>query len=404
MKIINRIHKANADRDPERLAMKYAAMRTDPFIFLRGTCHLFYDRLPKSGIFKSAPVVWCCGDLHLENFGSYKGDNRLAYFDLNDFDEAAKAPVTWDLSRLMVSILVAAPGLGLSHDDALALAEHFLHAYSDALNLGKARWVERETSSGLVGDLLHQLQHRSRVAFLNRRTQKKDGGRRFRIDGKKFLAVTEAQRHKVLQFMETFRASHRHPQLHADFFRVVDIARRVAGTGSLGVERYAILVQGKGSPDQNYLLDLKQALPSSIADHLPALQPAWSHQAERVVAIQRRMQAVSMAFLQAVKIGKQSYVLRALQPSEDRVPLAGQQRHRDHLYGVLEVMGQCLAWAQLRSSGRQGSAISDELIDFSARQKWRGKLLAACEELASQVHEDWKTYVSAYDDGVFRLP
>lgn len=401
MKIINRIHKANAGRDPERLAMKYAAMRTDPFIFLRGTCHLFYDRQSKSGIFKSAPVAWCCGDLHLENFGSYKGDNRLAYFDLNDFDEAAKAPVTWELSRLMVSILVAAPGLGLSHDDALALAAHFMQAYSDALRLGKARWVERETSGGLVGDLLHQLQHRSRVMFLNRRTQKKGGERRFRIDGRKILAVTDEQRHKVQQFMATFRASH--PQPHPDFYRVVDIARRVAGTGSLGVERYAILVQGKGSSDQNYLLDLKQALPSSIAAHLPDLQPAWRHQAQRVVTIQRRMQAVSMAFLQAVTIGKQSYVLRALQPSEDRVPLAGQQHHPEHLRGVLEVMGQCLAWAQLRSSGREGSAIADELIEFSSRQKWRGKLLEACDDLASQVNEDWKTYASAYDDGVFRL-
>src|SRR5450830_1198939 len=107
MKIINRVRKANAGRDPERLAMKYAALRTDPFVFLRGTCHLFYDRLPKSGIFTSSPPVWCCGDLHLENFGSYKGDNRLAYFDVNDFDEAAIAPATWELSRFIVSILVA---------------------------------------------------------------------------------------------------------------------------------------------------------------------------------------------------------------------------------------------------------------------------------------------------------
>lgn len=398
MKIINRIHKANAERDPERLAMKYAVMRTDPFSFLRGTCHLFYERQSKNGIFKSAPVVWCCGDLHLENFGSYKGDNRLAYFDLNDFDEAAKAPLTWDLSRLLVSILLAAPGLGLPRAEAHALAEHFICAYNDALKLGKARWVERETSTGLVGDLLHQLQHRSRVTFLNRRTQKRGGERRFRIDGKKFLAVTDAQRQKVQQFMETFRASQPDP----DFYRVVDVARRVAGTGSLGVERYAILVQGKGAPDQHYLLDLKQAMPSSIAAHLPGLQPTWQHQAERVVTIQRRMQAVSMAFLHAVKIGKKSYVLRALQPSEDRVPLVGKQFHPAHLDGILEVMGQCLAWAQLRSSGREGSAIADELIDFSTRQKWRGKLLDACEDLARQVTEDWRTYVSAYDDGVFQ--
>jgi uncharacterized protein (DUF2252 family) len=108
MNIVKRILAANRYRDAERVAMKYSAMRSDPFVFLRGTCHLFYDRLPKNGIFKSAPHTWCCGDLHLENFGTYKGDNRLAYFDINDFDEAALAPATWELVRLVTSILVCA--------------------------------------------------------------------------------------------------------------------------------------------------------------------------------------------------------------------------------------------------------------------------------------------------------
>ena len=60
-------------------------------LFLRGSAHLFHARL-KRGVFKPAPVAWCCGDMHLENFGSYHGDNGLAYFDINDFDEAALAP------------------------------------------------------------------------------------------------------------------------------------------------------------------------------------------------------------------------------------------------------------------------------------------------------------------------
>jgi uncharacterized protein (DUF2252 family) len=73
-------------------------MRASPFAFLRGSCHLFYDRLPRGGIFRSSPLAWSCGDLHLENFGSFKGDNRLVYFDINDFDESALAPASWDLS------------------------------------------------------------------------------------------------------------------------------------------------------------------------------------------------------------------------------------------------------------------------------------------------------------------
>ncbi|WP_040579625.1 DUF2252 family protein [Methylobacter tundripaludum] len=95
--VIERILIFNQGRDPDRLIMKYCAMRTDAFAFLRGTCHLFYQDWPANSPLNDAPSAWICGDLHLENFGSFKGENRLTYFDINDFDEAALAPATWEL-------------------------------------------------------------------------------------------------------------------------------------------------------------------------------------------------------------------------------------------------------------------------------------------------------------------
>lgn len=398
MNIVRRIITANMDRDAERLAMKYSAMRTNAFVFLRGTCHLFYDRIPKDGIFKSAPQVWCCGDLHLENFGSYKGDNRLAYFDINDFDEAALAPATWELARLVTSILVSAQSYGVSNANARVLATQFLDAYAAALSIGSARWVERETATGMVKELLEQLRMRTRTDFLNGRTQQHGKLRQFHPDGVKTLPVSDEQRERVMAFMRAFAQTQHHPA----FYNVVDVARRIAGTGSLGVDRYAILVEGKGSPDKNYLLDLKQALPSSIGKHLIVKQPKWGSEAERVVALQRRMQAISMAFLHPVVMDGKSYVLRALQPTEDRVPLAKYHKHIDYMVGVVRVMGECTAWAQLRSSGRQGSAIADQLIDFAGAKKWRPKLLKLAYELANQVQADWHIYCDAYDDGAFK--
>ena len=84
--VAGQIRAFNAGRDPERLQRKYAAMRASPFTFLRGTCHLFYARMARGGVQKAAPAVWVFGELHLENFGSYKGVNRLVYFDIYDFD------------------------------------------------------------------------------------------------------------------------------------------------------------------------------------------------------------------------------------------------------------------------------------------------------------------------------
>jgi len=396
LNVAKTIRSFNAGRDPERLVMKYANLRANPFVFLRGTCHLFYDRLPAGALFTKAPAAWLCGDAHLENFGSYKGDNRLAYFDLNDFDEAALAPVTWELVRFLSSILVAGGSLRATPDDSDALCKVFLEGYAGALALGKARWVERDTASGLVHELLATLKARTRAAFLDKRTERKNGGRRIRRDGEHALRADRAGRERAARLIDAFAASQDNP----GFFRVLDVARRIAGTGSLGMERYVVLVEGKGSPDGNYLLDLKQATSSSLVPHLKIRQPAWPSQAHRVVAVQRRMQAVSMAFLHPIVDGNSSYVLRDLQPSEDRVSLDVRRTGLGQVSGVIEEMGQLMAWAHLRSSGRQGSAIADALIDFGTSAKsWRRDLLDAAHQCATQVESDWKAYCQAHDAG-----
>ena len=393
------IARINAGRDPERLAMKYKAMRTSPFVFLRGTCHLFYERLPQAGVLDDAPPVWICGDMHLENFGSYKADNGLVYFDNNDFDEACLAPNLAELARLLTSVLAGAADLKLSRAQALALCHTAVEAYGAALAFGKARWVERETSSGMVRDLFDALVSRTRAAHLDRRTTLKGKTRTLKVDGKKALPVSDERRAAVTQFMQQFAAGESDP----DFYRVLDVARRIAGTGSLGVDRYVILVEGKGSPDGNYLLDLKEALPSSVAPHVRTPQPAWRTEAERVVEIQRRNQAVSQAFLHAVDFNQRSYVLRSLQPSEDRVALQDWDGKLPRLEAVVGSMAELSAWAHLRSGGRQKSSIADEMIAFGNRADWHSPLIELATQCAAQVAADWKTYCDAYDRGAFAV-
>lgn len=375
--------------------MKYQAMRVSPFVFLRGTCHLFYERLNKFGSDIDAPMVWCCGDLHLENFGSYKGDNRLVYFDINDFDEAALGPATWELVRLLASIFVGIQEFGISQNGEQTLAQLFLQSYASCLAQGKARCVERETASGIVKQLLEQLRERKRVDLLNSRTKVRRKQRRFLNDGRKTLPVVEEERMRISALLEEFAVRQPNP----DFYRVLDVSRRIAGNGSLGVSRYAVLVEGKGSPDQNYLLDLKRAGGSSLGTYFSELQPKWHDEATRVVALERRLQAVPMAFLHALRMGGHSYVLRALQPVEDRLPLAGFHKQPDLINGAMRLMGECVAWAHLRSSGREGSANADELIAFGAKKKWQVRLLEQARQMAEQVKIDWTSYCEAYDSG-----
>lgn len=389
--IIDAISSNNSGRDPERLAMKYAKMAQSPFIFLRGACHLFYDKLPDLPLFQKAPLAWCCGDLHFENFGSYKGDNRQVYFDINDYDEAALAPASWDIIRLLTSIQCGADALSATHAESLAVSQSCLDAYRRALISGKPLWIEREISSGLVNELLTKLRSRERAEFLNKRTIRKGGRRDLKLDGVKALPASESQKKMVTDFMDRYAASQPDPK----FFKVLDVGRRIAGTGSLGVERFVVLVEGKGSPDGNYLLDIKEAKPSSMMPHLASLgikQPAWLDEADRVVTIQKRMQAVDHAFLHQVKLEGLPCILRGLQPSEDRVAIGEWGKKLDRLRDVVSTMGRILAWDQLRSSGRSGSASADDLIAFAQSGEWTKEMLNAATEMTLLTKKQWMAF------------
>jgi uncharacterized protein (DUF2252 family) len=386
--IPQRIEAFNRGREPERLALKYQAMASSAFAFLRGTCHLFYADLPDLALFRKPPAAWICGDLHLENFGTYKGENRLVYFDLNDFDEAALAPCTLELVRAVTSILVASRQFGIPHQTGLALCRAYLDAYREGLAGGKPRWIDRDAAQGLVARLFDGLRQRKRKEYIASRTELRKGKRTLDTAGRRALPATEAQRDKVFAFMEAFAATQPDPA----FYRAIDIARRIAGTGSLGVERYVILIHGKGGPEGHYLLDLKQALPSALEPRLALAQPGWRTEAERVVGVQSRVQAVAPAFLHAVTIGHDSYVLKGLQPTEDRASLADARGDVRLLECLVRDYGHLTAWDQLRASGRQGSAIADELVAFGAESGWEAELVSVALECAETNGRAWQEF------------
>ncbi|MEI6544623.1 MAG: DUF2252 domain-containing protein [Methylococcales bacterium] len=387
--VVDRIVSFNQGRDSDRLTLKYHEMRADAFAFLRGTCHLFYQDWPNDSPLNNAPPAWICGDLHLENFGSFKGDNRLTYFDINDFDEAVLAPATWDLARFITSVLVGAKTLEVNQPEAIALCHCFLDSYIAALQDGKARWIERNTANGMIKNLLSDLKKRERQQFLDSRTEIKDDKRILKLDGKRALSINENDRKKVLKFMKTFAAHQSKPK----FFKVLDVARRIAGIGSLGTERYIILVEGLGSPHGNYLLDLKYVPGSALAPYLTLPQPEWNSEADRVITIQHHVQAISPAFLNAVQIGHRSYVMRELLPDSDRLHLESWNGKLRRLEKVMIAMGKVVAWGHLRSGGRQGSAIADDWIAFADRNSdWRNPLLEYGVSYSEQVESDWKVF------------
>ncbi len=388
---------ADAGREAERLAMKYAAMASSQFSFLRGTCQLFFDRLTATGAAPTGPPTWICGDLHLENFGAYLGDNGLTYFDLSDFDEALLAPAPWDIVRLATSVLVAAPELGIADKDASILCRAAIESWQAELALGRPRWIERRIATGIIADLMNGLKGRRTDKFLDRRSSVKKGTRRLTLGTGKALPVSDDDR----QAIEDFALHLVPPQDEPDFFDVLECARRIAGTGSLGVPRFVILVEGDGSPDDNALLDLKSARPSAVLPYSPVPQPKFDGEADRIVAIAQRCLAIAPSFLQSVGFQGGPFVLRELQPTADRLNLARDARRLPAFAEALGSMAKLAAWAELRATGRGGSATADALIDYAHDPGTTSHVEEAAHAMADLTVRDWKDYVAAYHDGEF---
>jgi uncharacterized protein (DUF2252 family) len=386
--VTQRIVRYNDGRAPDLLRLKYAAMAASPFAFYRGSCQLFTDAWPARTALNDVPAIWSCGDLHFENLGCYKGDNRLVYFDLNDFDEAALLPISWDLVRFTASVLVGAPELCVGASAATALATRYLDAFQGALSWGKARWVERDTATGMARGLLDAVRERKRKTLLNERTREKRGRRRLRVDGVKAFVASRKEARRVTKVIER----HGSELGEEKFYRVLDVARRIAGCGSLGLARYVVLVEGKGSLRGNYLLDLKEARVPASTGHSPFRQPRWSTDAERIVAVQRRVQAVSPALLAAVRMNGEGFVLRELQPLQDRLRMEAWGGEIENLRDAMSTMGRVTAWAALRASGRQGSAIADELIAFADDRSWRRGVLAMARRVADRTLSEWRDF------------
>lgn len=394
--VVERIVAFNQGYDPRLIAMKYQAMRTDAFAFFRGTCHLFYQDWPGETPLDTVPAAWACGDLHLQNLGSYKGDNRLVYFNINDFDESALTPCTWDLARFLTCLHVSTNELGIKDSKATKLCRYFLKVYSTTLLKGRIRPIEDDNAIGLAKALLFQVKRRSRRDFLNGRTKITNGKRTLLINGKQTSAVSDEERATVTTTLNMWAAKQQNPE----FYHVLDVAHRVAGIGSLGIDRYLVLVEGKGSPNNNFMLDMKAESPSSLQPYLKLPQPQWASQAERAVTIQRWVQGIPPALLAAVELEGNSYVLREMQPTEDKVNLAFVCGNFPRVKQLVKMIAKVVAWGQLRSAGHQGSAAAYELMDFARQTRWHEPLLAYAQSYAATVREDYQKFCEAYDSGM----
>jgi uncharacterized protein (DUF2252 family) len=388
---IQSIEKYNEGRIPDLLGMKYKLMREDIFNFFRGTAHLFYEDVPKNRSLYNCPTAWICGDLHFENFGSYKGENGQVYFDITDFDEGALAPCLFDISRFLISLRLVAELSKVTSSEAEKLCELFIDTYCQTLITGNSRWVEKETAKGLVKDLLKRVDQRKSIAEIY--SDKKGGSRELDFKNKKLIKPTEEEKVVIKKLISEWNKQNKAKSV----YEIEDIGYHLKGTGSLGIERYVLLVNKKKN-GKFKLIDLKMATPSCVLPAIQITQPKWKNEAERTIEIQKRVQGTYQALLNSIELFDKSYTVREYQSSEDKMNYQLLEDDIKKIRQVVTTMAQVTAWGQLQSSSRQGSASTDEFIDFGLNQKkWEDKILIFTKEYLKKVKEDFTVFCEAYD-------
>ncbi|ALL06698.1 hypothetical protein AQ505_15055 [Pedobacter sp. PACM 27299] len=389
--ITARIKEFNAGLLPDMVQLKYQAMAESPFRFFRGTCHLFYEDLASVKDFPKSPLTWICGDLHLENFGSFKGTNRQVYFDLNDFDESMLAALNWEVLRMLTSIYVAFDTLKLRKKWAEEMAVFFIDVYTEQLKAGKAYYIDPRTADGVVRTFLDNAALRKAKEMVRKNTGGKGSQLLIKINNQTHFKLDKKLRTDLMADLTDWLEK---TPLLTNKYLVKDAVFRVAGTGSIGLKRYMLLLQHKKNPAKLLFLDLKQAAKSSLAPFNKAAQPNWASEADRISSAKYHMQNVSPALLSTLVFKGDAYVLQELQPTADRINLAGLSGRIKEIKSVVKDMAVLTASAQLRSSGIQGSAINDELSAFAAQHIEKKALLDYARKYALQVKQDYKSYLS----------
>lgn len=313
-------------RFPELLARKFQRMSASPLAYLRGAAPVFYEILAKRPDVLDGPAGegWIAGDMHLENFGAFrpdpvgaeasKSEAAVALFDLNDFDDAVVGPWRFDLLRLTTSLLLGGRELGASGVVALSLADRLLGAWSHAVFSGRGL----PPTPRPVQALVEQVRSRSRLQLLTARTELRHGHRRF-VRGPRYAELSRSIAGEVPKAFARYIAGlPEEDRPRKGSLEIADAAFRVAGTGSLGGLRIAVLVAGKGGRDGGWIFDMKeQGVPSAAA----ALAPPRMAAAERVVTAMKRCLARAPRMIGTTKIGSASMFVRKLAPQEDKLNL-----------------------------------------------------------------------------------
>jgi uncharacterized protein (DUF2252 family) len=412
-----------ASRVPELVPIRYGRMLVSPFAFYRGGALIMaadLARTPSSDI-----RAQLCGDAHLSNFGGFASPERNLVFDINDFDETAPGPWEWDVKRLAASFVVAGRENGFSrkqqrtvvldvvrsYREAMAAfagmrnldvwyayldAERVLHERGAELDPKAQKRAEANVAKARTKDSLQAFDKLARVV---------DGEPRIVSDPPLVVPIDElipddAARDEVmdilLELFRSYRGTLQTDRRHLlEQFRLVDVARKVVGVGSVGTRAWIALLLGVDGQDPLFL-QMKEAQ-SSVLEQFVG-KSRYANAGHRVVAGQRLMQAVSDIFLgwQRVLAGidgrPRDFFIRQLKDQKASADVEAMTPT------AMAAYGRMCGWTLARAHARSGDRIA--IAAYLGKSDTFDQALAAFSEAyADQNERDYAALQEAVASG-----
>jgi uncharacterized protein (DUF2252 family) len=408
-------------RVAELVPVRHGRMLVSAFTFYRGAA------LPMAADLAATPAsglrVQLCGDAHLANFGAFASPERRLVFDVNDFDESLPGPFEWDVKRLAASLAVAGRDNGFPakarRKITLAAAEGYrtaMRGFADQPLLEV--WYSHLDIEQAIGQFKSQMKAKrlkKTQALLAKahtadstKAQRKlttiaDGQRRIISQPPMIMPIEEvfsdleagAIYQEIRTVLGKYRRTLQSDRRHLlEQFRLVQVARKVVGVGSVGTRAW-ILLMDAGDGTEPLFLQAKEAQPSVLAEFCGRSQ--YTNQGERVVAGQHLMQAESDIFLGWTratgpdKVNRDFYVRQLKDwkfsfPIELMVPA-----------GMTVYAGLC-GWTLARAHARSGDRVALAAY-LGSSDKFDQAIADFAETYADQNERDYAALQTAVKDG-----
>jgi hypothetical protein len=334
----------------EDLDEKHARMCEGPFPFLRATYYRWAETiLTECPQLASAPPVVAVGDIHLENFGTWRDDEGRLIWGVNDFDEAAEMPYALDLVRLGTSAVLGCPHIRSTR----AISDSILKGYMRGLE--KPRPIVLDHQYTWLRDFV-VVSDKKRASFWEKMEMLTE-------------PTKEAPKKPSKDYISALAGAMPEPKRDVKYGK-----RTGAGLGSLGRPRWVGVAQWRGGP---VVREAKAALPSAWT--LPSGRRKQPMYCFKIATARYRAPDPWFRLVGHIVVRRLSPNNRKLDSIKDSRDLMNKK--------MLRLMGRELAAVHVGVEDRRAVVRRD----LEARDpKWLHSAIKSAAEFICDEHQEWE--------------